>query len=403
MLLKTSRKTGGKEVKSQSLVDEYVAKEMSRRQMVQSAMITSVGAWLGATGLAACTTKTIIKEEPAPGSGEQVDTDGDGIPDSPAPDPNNPNDPNKPKHLVGLGYDESDRAAALAAALEQTIGLGMIKAGQSVYLRVNANSGDPYPYSTSPDTLTQVIGMLKDIGVEDIRIGDRSFWGDTGTAQNLVRNGITPAAKKLGIATKVYDDAVDWTTIDSGLHPNWNGAIRLPTDVLEADHHIILSCVKTHFISQVTMSLKIALGLVHATDRSRTGNLKTHDTNVLYKQIAQINKAFTPSLVIQDGYKAVISGGPTVNDRPQGAPATIKGVGDPKIFIVSTDRIAADVMGIAVLKKFSPTYEAVTKSAAFSNPQIKAAIALDLGIKSKDALDVAGPTVENLDDLLAGV
>jgi uncharacterized protein (DUF362 family) len=392
MLLKTSRKSGSRRiVTSQSLVDEFRAKEMSRREMVQKVMLGTVGA-----GLAACTTTT-IKEEKVPaengngtGTGTGTGTEQPGT--------------ETPKHLVGLGYDEADRNVALEAALKETIGLGMIKAGQSVYLRVNANSGDPYPYSTSPDTLKAIGTMLKDIGVTDIRVGDRSFWGDQDTAGNLQANGITAAAKAIGVTAKAYDDSVDWVDIPSDT-PNWTGTVRLPTEVTTADHMIVLSIVKTHFISQITMSLKIALGLVHADDRARDGNLKSHNTSVLYKQIAQINKGFTPSLIVQDGYKAVISGGPTVADKPQGAPSTWKGgvVGDPKIFIVSTDRIAADVAGIAVLQTLSPTYELVTKTAPFENPQIKAAIALGLGITGPDEWDASGPTVPNFDELKAKV
>lgn len=393
MILKTSRKTGARVVASNALVDEYAQKELSRRQAVQGAILASVGAWLGAAGLAGCTnTVTTIKqtpEEPEPGPEENPGT-GPGTKKTP--------------HLVGMGYHATDRAAALRAALEETVGLGMIKAGQSVCIRVNSNSGDPYPYSTSPDTLLAIGGMLRDLGVTDIRIGDRSFWGDPNTAANLEQNGIAEAARRLGTKAVVYDDAVDWMTLPAGAAPNWTGTVRLPTTVTTADHVLILSCVKTHFISTVTMSLKIALGLVNATDRQRAGNLKTHDVKVLHKQIAQINKAFTASLVIQDGYSAVISGGPTVRDRPQGAPAGWTGgiTADPKVFIVSPDRIAADVAGIAVLQTLSPSYEAVHQTTAFANPTIAEAIAAgNLGIAGPSAFDLSGPTVPTLDAYLA--
>jgi uncharacterized protein (DUF362 family) len=279
----------------------------------------------------------------------------------------------------------------------------MIKAGQSVYLRVNSNSGDLYPYSTSPDTIIQIGGMLRDIGVTDIRIGDRSFWGDTGTASNLSKNGITAAAKKIGTTAVAYEDAIDWVALPSGSTPNWNGTIRLPEPVTTADHQIILSCVKTHFIATFTMSLKIALGLVHAADRAREGNLKNHDTKVLFKQVAQINKAITPSLVVMDGYKAVISGGPTKTDRPSGAPASFKGgvTADPKVFIVSTDRIAADVAGISVLQTLSPDYEEIMATTPFANPQIKAAALAGLGISDASAFDLSGPTVPEIAAYLA--
>src|SRR4029078_7054944 len=180
-----------------------------------------VGTWLGAAGLAGCT-NTVTKTEPgtptpAPtGTGE--------------PDPNGP-PPAAGKHLVGMGYDATDRNKALQAALAETIGLGMIKAGQHVSPRSNSNSGDFYPFSTSPDTILAIGGMLKDIGVTDIRIGDRSFWGDTDTAGNLASNGITGAAKKIGVTAKVFDDDVEWMTLPAGSVPNWTGTVRLPMDV----------------------------------------------------------------------------------------------------------------------------------------------------------------------------
>ncbi|MFO0662808.1 MAG: DUF362 domain-containing protein [Polyangiaceae bacterium] len=396
MFIKTSRKTGGRVLDSRDLQDEFVAKDLSRRQMVQSVMLGSVGAWLGAAGLAGC-------------SGDATGSSSGNTPEGGVGADGGTSDGNivKPGHLIGMGYHASDRSEALNAALKETIGLGMIKAGQSVYLRVNCNSGDLYPYSTSADTILQVGGMLRDIGVTDIRIGDRSFWGDQNTAANMVKNGVTGAATKLGTTAVVFDDKVDWVTLPSEVHPNWTGTVRLPKAVVEADHMIILSCVKTHFIAQITMSLKISLGLVHASDRSRAGNLKTHDTNVLHKQTAQINKAFTPSLVIQDGYSAVISGGPTVNDKPPGAPAGFtKGItGDPKVFIVSTDRVAADVAGIAVLQTLSPSYEYVHKTKPFANPGIVEAINIELpgSIKDPSAFDLSGPTVPELETYRAKV
>jgi uncharacterized protein (DUF362 family) len=109
---------------------------------------------------------------------------------------------------------------------------------------------------------------------------------------------------------------------------------------------------------------------------------------------------------VADGYSAVISGGPTVNDKPSGAPSGWKGgiTGDPKVFIVSTDRIAADVAGIAVLQTLAPAYEAVNKTKPFANPMIKAAIAAGgLGISDASEFDLSGPTVPDLATYLAKV
>ena len=395
----------GRTLESNSLVDEVIAKELSRRQMVRGVMTTTVGGWLGAVGLAACGDAS---------NGNAVGTiPGGQLGDSALPSGRDagiepPEDSravvNPTAHLVGMGWHEQDRNAAMKAALDETVGLRMIKPGQSVYLRVNSNSGDKYPYSTAPETLLAVGGMLRDMGVTDLRIGDRSFWGDTDTAGNLRSNGIAGAATTLGTTAMVFDDTVDWVTLPPGSVPHWKGTVRLPAAAVNADHMIILSCVKTHFIATITMSLKISLGLVHPSDRAREGNLKNHDTRVLYKQTAQINKAFTPSLIIQDGYSTLASGGPTKRDRPSGAPAGFTpSIVNPKIFIVSTDRIAADVAGIGVLQTLSPAWEAVMKTTPFKNPQILESIAAGLGITGPEAFDLSGPTVPMIDEYRAKV
>ena len=154
MIVKTSRKIGPRKIDSKTLLDEYVAKELSRRQLVGGMMFAGAGIALGG-----CTEMKVIQQEGTP-PGETP----------PGEDPNNPDgttnpDPTKPppgKHLTGMGYDASSRSKALEAALAETVGLSQIKAGQSVYLRVNANSGDLYPYSTSPDTLLRIGGLLKE-------------------------------------------------------------------------------------------------------------------------------------------------------------------------------------------------------------------------------------------------
>jgi uncharacterized protein (DUF362 family) len=378
MFFKRSSKTGGRILDDKGLVDEFVSKELSRRQMVQAVMLGTVGTWLGASGLAACGAPTGNN----PGDGGTMG-DGGAMGDA-APQDSGP--PRMP-HLVGMGYSETSQEEAVRRALDETVGLGMIRRGDSVYFKVNTNSGDPFPYSTSPELILQLGGMLRDMGVTDIRIGDRSFWGDRNTAGNFASNGIADAAAMLGTTATVFDDSVDWVTLPAEMVPNWVGTVRLPAMVTTATHIINLACVKTHFIATFTMTLKNCLGLVHATDRARAGNLQTHDTRVLYQQIAQINKGYTPSLNILNGYQALITGGPTPTDGAGGT------VADPKVVIVSTDRIAADVTGIAVLQTLSPTRERVTQTRAFNNPQIRAAIAAGLGITGRDAYDLSGPTV----------
>ncbi len=390
MHYKPISKSGDRIIEDPRLVDEYLAKELSRRQLVRGAMIGAVGTWLGASGLAACGPAGNRMD-----GGTDTGGGGDaGMPDAVTADTG----PMRMPHLVGMGYHESDERAAIQAALDETIGLSMIRRGDSVYLRVNSNSGDPYPYSTSPELLLMVGGMLRDMGVTDLRIGDRSFWGDRNTANNLSNNGIAGAAMTLGTTAVAYEDVgTTWVTLPAGTVPDWVGTVRLPEPVTSATHIITLGCMKTHFIATFTMTLKISLGLVHPTDRARAGNLMVHDAIArrLGRQIAQISKAYTPSLVLIDGWQALITGGPTPTDRTMGRGGD---TADPHVVIASTDRIAADVAGIAVLQTICPTTEPVTRGLPFANPQIAAAVtAGGLGITGADAFDLSGPTVPMVD------
>ena len=373
----------GETMCSRDLLQEFKANELRRRRMADDVLQDTVGTWCGARGLAASARGLTPPLKELTGHAQGAEATRATTP-----------------HLVGIGYDESDPIRALRNALEETIGLAQIRRGDSVYLRVNSNSGDPYPYSTSPRTIGAIGEMLHDLGVTDIRIGDRSFWGDSDTAGNLRDNGIAAAATKLGTTALVFDDTVDWVALPAEALPNWQGPIRVPKLVATATHFINLACLKTHFIAHITMCLKLGLGLVHASDRRRPGNLDAHVEARLWPQIAEVNKNITPSLNILDGYEAVITGGPTIHDRPPLAPGNWRAAtANPKVFIVSTDRIAADVLGAAVLQTLSPPYEEVQRRKPFELPQIQAAVAAGgLGIAGADALDIAGPSVPRLEE-----
>jgi uncharacterized protein (DUF362 family) len=301
--------------------------------------------------------------------------------------------------LVALGYHETDRAQALDSAIAESNLFAAVQPGDSVYLRVNSNSGDKYPYSTSPDLIVAVGRRLHDLGVTDIRIGDRSFWGDPDTQANLERNGIAAAAEALGTKALVFDDSVAWVSLPPDALPHWQPPIRIPELVQSATHFINLACVKTHFIAHITMCLKLCLGLVHSADRRREGNLDTHVSARLWSQIAEVSARIRPTINILDGYEAVVTGGPTVNDVPPGAPENWKAeTARPRTIIASADPIAADVVGAALLRRFSRPFEMVRKKAPFDLPQIKACMAFGgIGLAEPSQLRLVGTTVPDLD------
>lgn len=394
------RKSGGRVIESRDLADEYLAKELNRRRLLQGALAVGA-AGLGAAG---CGDNT----NPGGGGGGGGGTDAGTRADVP---------PMRTTHLVGMGHSE-DHVEALDRALAETTGFDFVQRGQRVYLKVNTNSGDAFPYSTSPDTIRWVVEKIRARGGEPF-IGDRSFFGDRNTMSNFTRNGIKGIADELEVPIQVFGDrmandatAVDWvdlpTTVEGigARSQHWEGTMRIPAVVAMADHIVTLPVVKTHFIATFTMAMKNMIGIVNPVDRSRTRNLGSHDGSArgrLFPQVAFMNKAGpTVSLNVLDGWNALISGGPTPTDRPPGAPAgAFRGVtGEPHVVIISRDRVAADLTGAAVLRTVSPMYELIHSGGSlWDNRQLRVAIAAGVGITERGQYDLSGPTVPNIAEI----
>ncbi len=398
-------------IDSEDLRQEYREKELSRRAILQGA--------LAAAALAACGDNTATgNNTPVDAGGNPTDAGNKPV-DAGAPPEDVP--PARTPHLVGLGWHETDHVAAARLALEETLGLGMISRGQTVYLKVNTNSGDAFPYSTSPEIIRWLVGLLRDIGAE-VFIGDRSFWGDTNTQRNFDRNGISDIASELGVPLHVFGSteslasggrsdrtSVEWMELPTELDQIgarsqwWDGTMRIPVMVAQADHIINLPCVKTHFIATFTMAMKNIIGVIHPVDRSRTRNLGAHDGGVrgrLFRQTAYMNKALpTVSMNILDGWNALITGGPTPSDRPSGAPSNfMPQIAEPHTVICSVDRLAADLTGAAILRTLSPSYEQITRGASlWDNRQVGPAVEAGVGITAREQYDLSGPTWDQTD------
>ena len=215
-----------------------------------------------------------------------------------------------------------EHLTALETALARAGGLPAVHPGQTVLLKVNTNSADPAPYSTSPVVVAAVAAHYVERGVR-VLVGDRSFWGDPDTRGNLERNGIAPAARRAGAEVVTFEDGeVEWTELPPARLPTWVPPVRVPSLVFSAAAVINLACAKTHFITGVTLGLKNALGFVHADDRRREGNLRTHVRERIHAQYREVHAALPITFTIIDAFLALTSGGPTPSSGD--APTIVK-------------------------------------------------------------------------------
>lgn len=353
------------------LLDTFLEKELNRRKMLGLSLRAGLGGLLAAhLGPAAA------------GCDDSTGTGGDAGPDGGEPE----------THLVGIAGG-SDAVSSAASALALAGGLGFVEPGHSVFLKLASNDGDYYPYSTNPDLLIWIVGQLQAAGAGEIRCGDAPFYGDTGPVFD--QNGLQQAADTAGIELRDFRQESDWVEVPVDDATAWSasGGMRLPAVMVNSDHIINLPNLKTHFIPGVTLSLKLQIGAVHPDDRSQA--LSSHSN--LHEKIAQINAQFTPSLTILDGYEACINGGPN--------PIYDAEAGHVGLAIVSTDRVATDVAGIAALRMHTSEPGLLNLDSPWDHATVQQAIGYGLGISAPDQFDAGFADVEDAvrDSLLSDI
>jgi uncharacterized protein (DUF362 family) len=133
---------------------------------------------------------------------------------------------------------------------------------------------------------------------------------------------------------------------------------------MEADKIVYSCCMKTHFRADFSLSLKLAFGFTKKSERM--GFHVRH----LKQKLVDLNLVVHPNLIIMDGRKCFISGGPFSGE-----------VRNPNVILASGDRVAMDVESIKVIGSFEGSK---LKDNPWSYTQIHHATTLGLGVKSED-------------------
>jgi uncharacterized protein (DUF362 family) len=200
--------------------------------------------------------------------------------------------------------------------------------------------------------------------------------GDTRFTMEKI--GVFQMAEELGFNILVFDDlpAEDWIMIQPP-KSRWQQGFPFARPCLETDAIIQACCLKTHrFGGHFTMSLKNSVGMV--AKRNLVDNhdfmRELHSSPHQRRMIAEINTAYTPDLIVLDGIEAFISGGPDNGGRALS-----------EVVLASTDRVAIDAVGVALLRYHGCQTE-VARGKIFQQDQLKRAVQLGLGVDSPDKI-----------------
>jgi uncharacterized protein (DUF362 family) len=266
--------------------------------------------------------------------------------------------------------------------------------GQTVLLKPNLNSGDPFPYSTNPAVVVAAIQMVLERGATRVIVADRSN-PSYSTITAFQTSGITAAINALGLSNvEMMDLNTQPTTV---LTPagatHWTGGFTTYSLLVDGtvDYIINLPACKHHGMANFTMSLKAWMGIHIQANR-----ITAH--NDLGSRLPEFHLGVRENFIIMDATKACLTGGP----GPGGQQAS------PGIVVASgNDNVANDVTGVAILRYYL-AQAGITNSdlngsapTPWNQPQILRAIAIGLGITSRQAYSYQAQGISEIDAIMA--
>ena len=266
-----------------------------------------------------------------------------------------------------------DREGGVSAAL-QALDSDPVR-GKDVLIKPNFNTADPTPGSTHNDTLMALVEEIWAMGAKSIALGERSY---PSTSEVMKKKGIVPLLEQKDVKIIDFDtlDERDWVEFKPK-ESHWSNGFRIARPILEAEFLISTCCLKTHQYGGVfTMSLKLHVGAVPTFRHGFPYMSELHQSPHQEEMIAEINQPFSPDLVVLDGIDVFVDGGPAAGKRAKG-----------DVFLASTDRVATDAVGLALLKVLGSN-SAIMERKIFQQKQIARAVELGLGVTSASEIDL---------------
>jgi len=246
---------------------------------------------------------------------------------------------------------------------------------KDVLIKPNFNTADLVPGSTHNDTLVSLVEEMWSMGAKSVSLGERSY---PPTKEVMDEKGIIPLIEKLDVRVINFDDLKekDWVHVNPK-DTHWQDGFRVARPILESECLVSTCCLKTHQYGGVfTLSLKLHVGVVPTTRNGYGYMRELHGSPHQRKLIAEINAPFKPALIVLDGIDAFVDGGPVTGKRAKA-----------NVFLASTDRVAIDAVGVAILKSLGSN-DQIMKPKIFEQEQIARAAQIGLGASSPAEIDL---------------
>ncbi len=247
----------------------------------------------------------------------------------------------------------------ISKAVDSIGGFGQfINRGETVLLKLNFNTADPFPASSDPEFIKAVTELIYEYGAKIVMIGDSSTMS-MNTRKVMEKLGIFKLEKmERPVRIYIFEDG-KWIKREIPA-AKYLKKVSLTEFLDRTDNLILLPCLKTHSYAQFSGALKLSVGFMKPLERVRLHLGK------LQEKIAELNKLINPKLIIMDARKCFIAKGPAEGE-----------VREPNLILASTSRVAIDIEGIKIIQSFPGN--SLKGVDPLQMPQIKQA--LEIGIK----------------------
>ncbi|MDI6764918.1 MAG: DUF362 domain-containing protein [Thermodesulfobacteriota bacterium] len=241
--------------------------------------------------------------------------------------------------------------------------------GKSVLFKPNILDASPPPVTTNPQVVKAVAKILYESGARRVLIGDMSAFFKLPTRKNMDLTFMKLIAEEVEAELAPFDEG-GWVSVDLP-QGEFLKKVYVSETLFQVDRIINIPVIKTHRSATYSIALKNFVGATHFRHRPYLVN-RSHWEEV----IAELNLAYAPDLHIVDGTRIMVEGGPWKGRAI-----------DSNLIIATGDRIAADVIGLGILKHFSELPQ-IREVEVWDQRQVKRAMELGLGIKGKDEIEL---------------
>ena len=226
-------------------------------------------------------------------------------------------------------------------AVELSQGLDHLPRNASVFIKPNIvfwtrfGTFPAYGVITTSRTVEDMVILLKERGIEDIRIGEGIVLFDPRdketSAHAFETLGYNSMKRKYGIkVVNLFERPFEKVTFHDGTTLNFN------TDFLKADFVVNIPVLKTHAQTVVTLGIKNLKGTIDVNSRKKCHSADTEKD--LHYMIARFQEILPPGFTLIDGI--------FTNERGPGIDGKIR---RENLLIGSRDVLSADKVGAMVL------------------------------------------------------